>query len=162
MPFSHANGVKIWYEVAGDGPAMVFVHANPYDNGLWIYQTAHFSTWFKVVSIDIRGYGRSDKIEKPYTQEDQCNDVLGVMDNLDIHRAIFAGCSVGSGIGIHLGLDHPDRLDALILVGGNSGVSDRYQQRIKGYLNDLKSYHLEHMRMTTAKPLPSAPMEILL
>ena len=44
MPFSRSNGVDIWYEVAGDGPAMVLVHANPFDHDLWMYQTAHFST----------------------------------------------------------------------------------------------------------------------
>ena len=61
MPFSRANGIDIWYEVAGEGPALVLIHANPFDHDLWMYQTAHFSTWFKVVSIDIRGYGRSAK-----------------------------------------------------------------------------------------------------
>ena len=47
---------------AGDGPAMVLVHANPFDHDLWLYQTAHFSTWFRVIGIDIRGYGRSSKV----------------------------------------------------------------------------------------------------
>ena len=49
MPYSRANGVDIWYEVTGDGPAMVLIHANPFDHDLWMYQAAHFSTWFKVV-----------------------------------------------------------------------------------------------------------------
>lgn len=65
MPYSTSNGLKIWYEVNGDGPAMIFVHANPFDNTLWTYQIAHFSTWFRVISIDIRGYGRSDKPTTP-------------------------------------------------------------------------------------------------
>ena len=37
------------------------VHANPFDHNLWMYQIAHFSTYFKVIAIDIRGYGRSDE-----------------------------------------------------------------------------------------------------
>jgi 3-oxoadipate enol-lactonase len=56
------------------------------------------------------------------------------------------GCSVGSGIALLLGLDNPDRFDALILVGGNSGASSRYQQRIDGYRGDLANYHIKHMR----------------
>jgi pimeloyl-ACP methyl ester carboxylesterase len=98
------------------------------------------------VSIDIRGYGRSEKLTTAFSLEDMCDDVIGVMDDVGIARAICGGCSVGSGIAILLGLDHPDRFDALILVGGNSGPSDRYQKRIEGYRNDLADYHVNHMR----------------
>lgn len=151
MPLSRSNGVDIWYEVAGAGPAMVLVHANPFDHDLWLYQTARFSTWFKVVSVDIRGYGRSAKVTDSYTEEDMCNDVLGVMDDLGIETAVLGGCSVGSGIAIHLGLDHPDRFSAIVLVGGNAGASDRYMQRVEGYRGDLGDYHIRHMRQLVAE-----------
>ena len=146
MPISRANGVDIWYEVTGDGPALIFIHANPFDHDLWMYQAAHFSAWFKVIGIDIRGYGRSAKVTTPYALKDMCDDVIGVMQDLGIARAICAGCSVGSGIALLLGLDHPDRFDALILVGGNSGSSDRYMQRVEGYRRDLADYHIRHLR----------------
>lgn len=146
MPASRANGIDIWYEIAGAGPAMVFIHANPFDHDLWMYQAAHFSTWFRVVSVDIRGYGRSAKVTKPFSLADMCNDVLGVMEDAGIASAICLGCSVGSGIAISLGLDHPDRFNALILVGGNSGASERFQRRIDGYRADLADYHIKHMR----------------
>ena len=79
MPYSNANGVDIWYGVEGDGPAMVLIHANPFDHDLWLYQAAHFSTLFKVVGIDIRGYGRSSKVTQPYALIDMVEDVVGVM-----------------------------------------------------------------------------------
>jgi 3-oxoadipate enol-lactonase len=146
MPLSRANGVDIWYEVTGEGPALVFIHANPFDHDLWMYQAAHFSTWFRVVGIDIRGYGRSAKVTTGYALKDMCDDVIGVMQELGIARAICGGCSVGSGIALLLGLDHPDRFDAIILVGGNSSSSDRYKQRIEGYRTDLADYHIKHLR----------------
>ena len=145
MPFSRANGVDIWYEVAGDGPPLLLVHANPFDHNLWMYQIAHFSTWFKVVAIDIRGYGRSVKMTTPYTLADQSNDVLGVMKDLGIARCILGGCSVGSSIALNLGLDHPDRFHAIILVGGNSGPSERAPIRIDNYRKDLAGYHIKHL-----------------
>jgi len=145
MPASRANGIPIWYESAGDGPAMIFIHANPFDHTLWLYQTAHFSTWFRTIAVDIRGYGRSMKVTTPFTLKDICDDVIGVMDDLGVKRAICLGCSVGSGAAILLGLDHPDRFDALVLVGGNSGASNRYGKRVDGYRADLSSYHLKHM-----------------
>src|SRR5215470_10522056 len=145
MPYSTANRVQIWYEKKGDGPSVILVHANPFDHDLWLYQTAHLSTWFTVVSIDIRGYGRSVKLTEPFALKDMCDDVIGVMEDLRVERAIAMGCSVGSGITLGLGLEHPDRFNALILVGGNSGASDRYQRRIDGYRANLGDYHLKHL-----------------
>ena len=146
MPYSRSNGVDIWYELKGDGPALVLVHANPFDHDLWLYQTAHFSTWFKVIGIDIRGYGRSAKVAAPFTLKDMGNDVLGVMRDLGVARAVLCGCSVGSGLAILLGLDHPEKFSALILVGGNSGPSDRYPSRVVGYRKSVADYHTKHMR----------------
>lgn len=150
MPYSRANGVDTWFETAGDGPAMVLIHANPFDHDLWLYQAAHFSTWFKVVTVDIRGYGRSVKMTEPFTLKDMCDDVVGVMSDLGIERAILGGCSVGSGTALLLALDRPELFDALILVGGNSGSSSRYQKRIDGYRKDLSTYHREHIRQLVA------------
>jgi pimeloyl-ACP methyl ester carboxylesterase len=75
-----------------------------------------------------------------------CHDVIGVMDHLGIERAVGMGCSVGSGTAILLGLDHPDRFSALVLVGGNSGASDRYRKRVEGYRACLADYHTKHLR----------------
>ena len=147
MPKSRANGVDIHYEVAGVGPPMVLIHANPFDHNLWMYQIAHFSTWFKVIAVDIRGYGRSEKVTKAYTLKDMCDDVLGVLRDEGGAPAILAGCSVGSSIAILLGLDHPEMFSAIVLVGGNSGISSRFEKRIDGYTGiGLATYHIRHMR----------------
>jgi pimeloyl-ACP methyl ester carboxylesterase len=145
MPFSRSNGVDVWYETAGDGPALILSHANPFDHDLFMYQSAHFSTWFRVINIDVRGYGRSSKMTEPFTLTDLCDDVLGVMRDCNVEKAIFMGCSVGGSIGIMLGLEHPEMFDAIILVGGSAGPSGRYQMRIDGYTNDLATYHREHL-----------------
>ena len=77
MPYSRATEADIWYETSGDGPAMLLIHANPFDHNLWLYQIAHFSTWYRVVAVDIRGYGRSTKTTTPYALQDMGRDVLG-------------------------------------------------------------------------------------
>src|SRR5918996_6505413 len=121
MPYSTANGIKIYFEVSGEGFPFIMIHANPFDHNLWMYQIAHFSTHFKVIAIDIRGYGRSDKPTTAFTLKDMANDVLGVCRDEGVKEAILGGVSVGSGMAILLGLDHPEIFKALILVGGSSG-----------------------------------------
>ena len=121
MPYSTANGIKIYYEVSGEGLPFVMIHANPFDHNLWMYQIAHFSTYFKVIAVDIRGYGRSDKPTASFSLKDMADDVLAVCRDEGVMEAILGGVSVGSGMALLLGLDHPEMFKALILVGGNSG-----------------------------------------
>ena len=147
MPYSKLSGVNIYYEISGEGPPMILVHANPFDHNLWMYQISHFSTWFRMIAVDIRGYGRSDKVKTEYMLKDMCEDVVGVIKQEKAEPAILCGCSVGSGISILLGLDYPELFNALILVGGNSGVSSRFQKRIEGYTKTgLAIYHMQHMK----------------
>ncbi len=155
MSFSQNNGVNIYYEVAGQGPALVFVHANPFDRRLWTYQVARFSQRFTTINVDIRGYGFSDKPTTPFSLEDMADDVASVMKREGVDRAIIAGCSVGSGIGLLFGLDRPEMTEALVLVGGSSRGGGNIQNRIDGYTSpDLAGYRRKHMRELFAPGFP--------
>ncbi|MEX0804046.1 MAG: alpha/beta hydrolase [Candidatus Binatia bacterium] len=149
--YSTANGIKIYYETSGEGFPFVMVHANPFDHNLWMYQIAHFSTFFKVIAVDIRGYGRSDKPATPFSLKDMANDVLGVCRDEGVKEAILGGVSVGSGMAILLGLDHPEIFKALILVGGSSGGGGSIDERIHGYTKiGIGKYHIRHLRELVA------------
>jgi 3-oxoadipate enol-lactonase len=154
MPYSVTNGVKIYYEVSGEGLPFVMVHANPFDHNLWMYQISHFSTFFKVIALDIRGYGRSDKPASEFALEDMGKDVLGVCRNEGVNEAILGGVSVGSGIALLLGLDHPEMFRALVLVGGSSGGAARMQERIRGYTEDVETYRRQHIEELVAPGFP--------
>jgi pimeloyl-ACP methyl ester carboxylesterase len=157
MPFSTATGPKIYYEVSGEGPAFVFVHANPFDHRLWLYQVAHFSGYFRCVSVDIRGYGRSDQVETPFTLADMKDDVLGVCRAEGVSSAIFCGCSVGSGIALLTGLDHPKMTRALILVGGSSRGSPGVRKRAEDFsrATDVAAMIRDHLRDVVAPDFPA-------
>lgn len=147
MPYCNNNGVNIYYEISGQGPPMVLIHPNAFDHNFWMYQIAHFSTWFRVITPDVRGYGRSDKVETEFSLKDLCDDIMSVLRNENVESAILGGCSMGSGVSILLGLDYPDLFKALIIVGGKSGVSRRFRKRIEGYSKiGLTTYHIKHLK----------------
>jgi pimeloyl-ACP methyl ester carboxylesterase len=151
MPFASNRGVNIHYEVYGDGPPMVLVHANPFDRRLFTYQIARFSPYFRLVALDIRGYGFSDKPETPFTLSDMADDVLAVCAQEKISRAVFIGVSVGSGISLLIGLDRPQMCDAVILVGGSSKGGADIAGRVAGYTSaDLRGYQRAHIRELVA------------
>jgi len=138
---------------------MVLVHANPFDHRLFTYQIARFAPYFRLVALDIRGYGRSDKPETPFALGDMTDDVLAVCAQERISRAIFMGVSVGSGISLLIGLDRPDLAAAVILVGGSSKGGANIADRVAGYTAaDLRAYQRTHIRELVAPSFCDTPL----
>jgi pimeloyl-ACP methyl ester carboxylesterase len=159
MPYATRNGVKTYYEVSGEGLPFVLMHANPFDRRMLLYQAAHFSTYFKVINIDLRGYGYSDKPALPITVSDLCEDVVAVCKQESARAAIFAGVSVGGVMGLQLGLDHPEIFKALILVGCSSMPGDRYRSRIDGYMQQgVEKFHIQHLTDLVSKDFPKTKL----
>ncbi len=145
------NGIRIHYEVSGEGFPLVLIHANPFDRRLWMYQAAHFSTFFRVINVDIRGYGYSDKPTSATSIVEMGDAVVGVLRQEEAEEAIVAGISVGGVMALQLGLDHPEILRSLILVGCSSGPGGRYQERVDGYTEGVEKYHIQHLRELVSK-----------
>lgn len=159
MPISRRNGVDIYYEVAGRGFPFVMIHAIPFDHRLWTYQTMRFSTWFKCIAVDIRGYGRSAKVTTPFTLRDMCDDVIGVLEEEGAPEAIVMGCSVGSKMALMLGVDDPKRFKAVVMVGGNSGPQNQFDRRIKGYREEpLPAYRRGHLEFGVSPAFAKSTM----
>ena len=74
MPYCTRNGVKTYYEISGEGFPLVLVHANPFDRRMFMYQVAHFSTFLRVINMDLRAYGYSDKPATPTTMTELGED----------------------------------------------------------------------------------------
>ena len=93
MPFANNGDVRLNYEAVGDGPDIVLIHANPFDRRLWRFQVEGFSERYRMVAIDLRGYGASDKPNDPFTFDDMVVDVLAVCDTAGVESAVFMGAS---------------------------------------------------------------------
>lgn len=136
MPVSRANGVDIYYEKAGSGPAFVMLHPVPWDRNCWLYQVAHFSSRFTTLAIDMRCWGRSGKPTDVLSANDICDDVLGVLADEGFKTAVVMGCSFGSKTALKLSIDHPDIFEATILAGGHSN----YQPWLDPYIPRLRAH----------------------
>ncbi|MBK18759.1 MAG: hypothetical protein CMM52_07970 [Rhodospirillaceae bacterium] len=147
MPFSDNKGVKVYYEVVGEGPPFVMLHANPCDHRMWMYQISHFSRYFRVIAPDMRGYGRTDKVEDRYSFDDLVADVISVCEQEGVKNGVLAGASMGSKIAFKLGVDYPELFQAQVHVGGNSFRGTSYDGRIVGYENEeLPPYRANHLK----------------
>jgi pimeloyl-ACP methyl ester carboxylesterase len=84
MPFADDNGVRIHYEVEGDGPPLVLIHGFLADLEYWrlLGYVEALQSSYRVISIDMRGHGQSDKPHEPeaYGETQRVGDMLAVLD----------------------------------------------------------------------------------
>jgi pimeloyl-ACP methyl ester carboxylesterase len=109
------DGAALEYDVAGAGPAVVFLHPGLWDRRTWDSQFGLFAKTYLVVRFDARGYGRSSR-PVPGESYSHVEDLAAVMDAAGAERAALVGCSMGGGIALDFALAHPERTSALVLV----------------------------------------------
>ncbi|MGH9175864.1 MAG: alpha/beta fold hydrolase [Vicinamibacterales bacterium] len=116
--FAPVNGADIHYEAAGDGPALVLLHAGIADMRMWGAQMSTFADTHRVIRYDLRGYGQSAMPAGSFAHHD---DLKGLLRQLGVSSAIIAGASFGGRVGIDFPLEYPELVDALVLVGAALG-----------------------------------------
>lgn len=113
------EGGGLYYERAGEGFPVVFIHPGLWDLRIWDGQFEAFAEHHDVVRYDVRGYGRSDVPTLPYSD---VRDLRYLLAELGIERCAIVGCSMGAQLAIDFALEHPSVADALVLVApGLSG-----------------------------------------
>ena len=127
MPDITVNGLRIRCEERGSGMAMVWAHGLGGTCQEWERVMEFFQGRYRVVAYDARGHGSSEKPDRPeaYSQGIMVEDMRGVMDVLDINRAIIGGHSMGANVAFNFAIRYPEQCIGVIPVGIGSGSSDR-------------------------------------
>ena len=132
MPFVRHGGVRIHYEVEGDGAPLVLAHGLSMELRSWrsLGYAAALRDSHRLVMIDARGHGESDKPhrEEEYALATMAGDVLAVLADLGVERAHYWGYSMGGNIGFALMEQAPERFGAFI-IGGASPYRKREERR---------------------------------
>jgi pimeloyl-ACP methyl ester carboxylesterase len=123
MPHANVNGLRLYYEEAGSGTPLLFVHEFAGDYRSWEDQMRFFARRYRAITFSARGYLPSDVPEGPeqYGQTQQVDDVRGLLDALEIRRAHVCGLSMGSYTTLLFGLAHPERALSLAVAGCGYG-----------------------------------------
>jgi len=154
---AEVNGTKLYYETAGKGPAVVLVHGGLVDSRLWNDQMKEFAKHHRVVRYDLRGFGRSAAAPQPFSH---IEDLRALMDFLKIERATVVGLSLGGIIAADFALEHPERVDRLVLVGaglrGDKQPPDKdalkaYEAATKGMAEEFVNITMNSGLYTTVR-----------
>jgi 3-oxoadipate enol-lactonase len=108
------NGTRLYYEVAGTGHAVVFIHGFTLDTRMWDDQFQYFGNEFQVVRYDMRGFGKS---AVPMGDEySHVEDLKALLDFLEIKQAYLVGQSKGGAVALDFTLIYPGTVNALVLI----------------------------------------------
>jgi pimeloyl-ACP methyl ester carboxylesterase len=132
MPHISTNdGVRLYYEEAGSGQPLVFVHEFAGEYRSWEAQLRYFSRKYRCVAYNARGYPPSDVPGSPddYSFEHQRSDLKAVLDGLGIERAHIVGLSMGAFATFYFGMKWPERALSLTLAGIGSGSMPDSRER---------------------------------
>lgn len=154
MPYATCNGVKLYYEEAGKGTPIVFVHEFSGDLRSWEAQMRHFSRRYRCVAFNARGYPPSEvpTAVSKYSWRIAVDDIARLMTRLKIARAHVIGCSMGAYSTLQFGLRHPRRALSLTAVSAGAGTDPATRaQFIRASAASARSFLAEGLAPAIAK-----------
>ncbi len=131
MPYARVNGVRLYYEVDGDGPTVLLLHPVGLDLTCWEPEVEALLPSYRVLRVDLRGHGRSEVPSPPYTLKESASDVHWLLHQLQGVPAHVIGLSFGGMVAQLLALEHPGDVRSLVLADTNSILSPEARRAMR-------------------------------
>lgn len=127
------NDFDLSYDDVGEGSIpIIFIHGYPFDKTMWQLQLNFFKSYYRVISFDIRGFGKSTDEESPLSMNLFSEDLIAFMNKLSIDKAIVCGLSMGGYIVLNTMKRFPNRFKALVLCDTQC-IADTIEVKEKRY-----------------------------
>jgi pimeloyl-ACP methyl ester carboxylesterase len=123
MPYLNRDGVNIYYEERGRGPAVLLSHGYSASARMWKGQMEALSDRYHLIAWDMRGHDRSDSPDDPalYSHEATVTDMAAILEACGAQRAVIGGLSLGGFMSLAFNRVHPERVAALMLFDTGPG-----------------------------------------
>ncbi|MFI0975627.1 alpha/beta fold hydrolase [Streptomyces sp. NPDC021093] len=116
MPYAFVDGTRLYYEDHGAGRPLVFLHGWGTSGRVWDGQTADLRADHRVITVDWRGCGRSDRPATGYTIAGITHDILEFVDALALDEPVLIGSSIAGAFTVEAALAAPDKIGAIVPV----------------------------------------------
>jgi 3-oxoadipate enol-lactonase len=120
---ANVQGTSIFYETAGEGLPLVFVHGLGGTSNVWHAQRVALSRYFRVVTLDLPGSGRSDKTQRQFSMERWVEQLAGLADAIRLDKFVLIGHSMSTVLAQKFAGKYGARLAALVLCGPMTELS---------------------------------------
>jgi 3-oxoadipate enol-lactonase len=124
MPDFKGRDFKIHYVEQGEGPAVVFAHGYDMDHTMFAPQFEDLPDRYRCIAWDMRGHGRSDCPDGPWSMQDLVDDMVAFIDGVDAGPCHLVGMSVGGMIAPRVALQRPELVRSLVLIDTSADAED--------------------------------------
>ena len=142
MPYFDHQGCRLHYEEQGHGTPLLLLHGLGSSTLDWEFQMAELASQHRVIGLDVRGHGRSDKPRQRYSIEGFAADVAALISHLQLPAVHLVGISMGGMIGFQLAVDQPHSLCSLTVVNSAPEVKAK---KPADYLQIAKRWTLSRL-----------------
>ena len=132
MPASEVNKIRLHYTVDGGGEPLVFVHGLGSSGRDWQEQIEFFAPHYRVVTVDLRGHGRSDKPRGRYSIAQFADDIAKLLTQTGDAPAHVVGLSLGGMVAMELAVTRSDLVRSLVIVNSGPEIPQRtWRERLR-------------------------------
>ncbi len=132
MPTVDVRGVTIFYREAGEGEPVLLIQGLEVDHRGWVQQVPTLKEKYRCISFDNRDIGQSSMLSGTYTTRDMMDDAVGVLDAAGVQRAHVIGFSMGGAVAQEIAINHPERVNRLILIDTFASTSAWFRAMNEG------------------------------
>lgn len=148
--YAPVNGIKVYYEIYGEGKPLVLIHGAFYTIEMnWGELIPELSKTRKVIALEMQGHGHSPFSERKLDITTLASDVAGVMDYLKIESADVAGFSMGGSVAYQFAVNYPTRLGKLVIIS-STHKSAGWLPEVNGAFKDFKPEFFDNTPLKTA------------
>jgi pimeloyl-ACP methyl ester carboxylesterase len=132
-----------------EGEAIIFLHFSGANLMMWQRSIPFFQDRFRVILVDLRGHGKSDKPKTGYHIDQMASDVVGIMEQLELKRAHIVGSSLGAEVGLSLAATYPEKVISLVCEGAPisefgpysvwEGSEDDYKEHVAHEMENVRN-----------------------
>lgn len=133
------NGMQMFYRTVGSGSPLLLLHSGTQSGDMWDPLVAALSARYRLIIPDLRGHGGSTNPDGPLATRRFADDVVALLDYLEISRCKAIGASAGGMTLLHLAMTHPERIEALVVVGVGTDLPKACRAILAGTSTDSLS-----------------------
>jgi pimeloyl-ACP methyl ester carboxylesterase len=150
--YVEANGLRVYYEVYGEGEPLLLIHGGTVTSQSWASHLAAFTEYFQVFTPDSRGHGRTDNPTGELGYRAMADDATALINALGLQRPLVLGYSDGGQIALELGMRYPGLARALVSGGTQFRFSEAYLEAVRSLLGITEGEELDPEKLEREQP----------